>query len=157
MTAVLAQAPLRHMRAQAPQYVRIVVGSDVSETEVEARFAFRHRNLRFQESFQQSAKTFALQPGDGVHIPIAAPHCVQNGNGVMFSFNITFHAPASGRRSALHCLNRHIRRIGITPVAVGKSDLRGGAKYLAFQGLRYAARPLKILGRSNGSEEEYAW
>jgi cupin superfamily protein len=136
------------LQVRGQKTVHVFPRSIISEEEVEARFAVSHRNLRFQESFQQTAKTFDLQPGDGLHIPIAAPHWVKNGSGVSISFSITFHTPVSERRSALHRLNSHIRRIGITPVAVGKSDLRDGAKYLAFQGLRYAARPLKLLGRS---------
>jgi hypothetical protein len=137
------------LQIRGQKTVHVFPRSIISDEEVEARFAVSHRNLRFQESFQETAMTFGLQPGDGVHIPIAAPHWVQNGNGVSVSFSITFHTPASERRSSLHRLNSHIRRIGITPVAVGKSDLRDGAKYLAFQGLRYAARPLKLLGRSH--------
>jgi hypothetical protein len=101
-----------------------------------------------EESFQQSALTFNLQLGVGLNIPMAPPHWVRNGAGVSVSFSITFHTPDSERRSALHRFNSHIRRSGITPVAVGKSDLRDGAKYLAFQGLRFAARPLKLLGIS---------
>jgi hypothetical protein len=136
------------LQIRGQKTVHVFPRSIISDEEVEARFAVSHRNLRYQESFQETAVTFDLQPGDGVHIPIAAPHWVQNGNGVSVSFSITFHTPWSERRSALHRLNSHIRRIGITPVAVGKSDLRDGAKYLAFQGFRYAARPLKLLGRS---------
>jgi hypothetical protein len=137
------------LQIRGQKAVHVFPRSIISEEEVEARFAVHHRNLRFQESFQKTATTFGLQPGDGVHIPIAAPHWVQNGDGVSVSFSITFHTPASERRSALHRLNSHIRRIGITPVAVGESELRDGAKYLAFQGLRYAARPLRLLGRSH--------
>jgi hypothetical protein len=136
------------LQIRGQKTVHVFPRSIISEEEVEARFAVSHRNLRFQDSFQKTAIPFDLRPGDGVHIPIAAPHWVQNGTGVSVSFSITFHTPASERRSALHRLNSHIRRIGITPVAVGKSDLRDGAKYFAFQGLRYAARPLKLLGGS---------
>jgi hypothetical protein len=136
------------LQIRGQKTVHVFPPSIISEEEVEARFAVSHRNLRFQDSYQKTATTFDLQRGDGVHIPIAAPHWVQNGPGVSVSFSITFHTPASERRSALHRLNSHIRRIGITPVAVGSSDLRDGAKYLAFQGLRYAARPLKLLARS---------
>jgi len=137
------------MQIRGQKTVHVFPRSIISEEEVEARFAVSHRNLRFQESFQKTAATFDLQPGYGLHIPIAAPHWVQNGNGVSVSFSVTFHTPASERRSALHRVNSHIRRIGLTPAAVGQSDLRDGAKYLAFQGLRYAARPLKLLARSH--------
>jgi len=136
------------LQIRGQKTVHVFPRSIISDEEVEARFAVSHRNLRFQDSYQKTATTFELQPGDGVHIPIAAPHWVQNGTGVSISFSITFHTPASEKQSALHRLNNHIRRIGITPVAVGSSDLRDGAKYLAFQGLRYAARPLKLLGIS---------
>ncbi|HET9130294.1 MAG TPA: cupin domain-containing protein, partial [Terriglobia bacterium] len=136
------------LQIRGQKTVHVFPRSIISEEEVEARFAVSHRNLRFQESFQRTAMTFDLQPGDGLHIPIAAPHWVRNGTGVSISFSITFHTPASERRSALYRLNNHIRGMGITPVAPGKSVLRDGAKYIAFQGLRYAAHPLKTLGRS---------
>lgn len=136
------------MQIRGQKTVHVFPRSIIPEEEVEARFALSHRNLRYQDSFQKTARTFDLQPGQGLHIPIAAPHWVQNGTGVSVSYSITFHTPASEKKSALHRLNSHIRRIGITPAAVGKSEIRDGAKYLAFQGLRYAARPLKVLGRS---------
>jgi hypothetical protein len=133
------------LQIRGSKTVHVFPPSISTEREVEERFAVSHRNLHFQDAFQKSATTFQLSGGIGLHIPVAAPHWVKNGNDVSVSFSITFHTPASERRSALYRANSHIRSLGLTPCAVGRSKLRDSAKYFVFEGLRHAARPLKKL------------
>jgi hypothetical protein len=117
----------------------------VTDMEIEERCALGHRNLKFREEFQQAATTFDLRAGDGLHIPIAAPHWVENGEAVSVSFSITFQTPAAERRSALYHINGRLRQLGLMPHAVGISQFRDSAKYLAVKGLRCAAYPLRML------------
>jgi hypothetical protein len=131
------------LQIRGTKTVHVFPPSIITEEEVEERFALSHRNLRYREHFDAAATVFELKPGDGLHIPIAAPHWVKNGDNVSVSFSITFQTPASEKRSALYRINSHIRKFGLKPKAVGTSQVRDGAKYFAFQGLRYAARMIR--------------
>jgi hypothetical protein len=115
--------------------------SCATEIDREDRFSGAHRNFPYKEEYQKKATTFELQPGSGVHVPVAAPHWIQNGNGVSISFSITFRTPSSDRENFLYRVNRYLRRFGLSPTPVGQSPLRDSAKFYAFQALR----PIKVL------------
>jgi len=72
----------------------------------------RHRNIEWEPHRPQ---TFALGPGDGVYVPVHAPHWVKNGETVSVSLSITFQTPVSRRAARVHSLNGRIRRLGIAP------------------------------------------
>src|SRR5689334_6187735 len=78
------------LQIRGAKTVYVFPRSMLTEQQIEDRFTFSHRNLKFEASYQNRAEAFALSPGVGVHIPIAAPHWVQNGDSVSISFSITF-------------------------------------------------------------------
>ena len=131
------------LQVRGTKNIHVFPRSIVTERDIEARFAKEHRNLTFDETYQRTATTFELQPGQGVHVPIAAPHWVKNGNDVSISFSITFQTPASERRATLYRLNGHIRKLGITPAPVGESNARDAIKFYFFQAGKRALRPLR--------------
>ncbi len=111
----------------------------VPHDEMEARLGGgTHRNLTFQDEYQAAAMSFRLEPGLGVHVPVGAPHWVQNGDGVSISFSITFRSHASERESALCRLNTRLRGTGIAPMPIGASAVRDAVKFGAVQLLRPA-------------------
>lgn len=91
-----------------------------------------HRNLHFEERFDENSQLFELQPGDGVHVPVKAPHWVKNGPSVSISFSITWRSKLSIAEADLHRMNAWLRRHGITPAAE-RSGLRDGLKISAFR------------------------
>ncbi len=95
----------------------------ISEEQIEAFFAGAHRNLPYSEKFAQRGQWFELNPGDGLHFPIAAPHWVRNGSEVSISFSITFQTDASRDRQSLHRFNRKLRSWGWRPKDAGKNGL----------------------------------
>jgi cupin superfamily protein len=117
----------------------------LSQKDLEERFALTHRNVTVDEALHEKASKFELHPGEGVHIPLAAPHCVQNGDQVSISLSVTFRTRSSQRESALYHINARLRSFGIDPVPVRTSRLRDTLKYGAFQGVRLAVRPFKLL------------
>jgi len=128
----------------------------LTEQEIEDRFTFSHRNLKFNESNQRSAEAFLLSPGVGLHIPIAAPHWVRNGESVSISFSITFRTAASEREAALYRFNSKLRARGFCPAPVHSSPLRDSMKLATYHGLRFALRPAKmLLGQRNGGGRRY--
>lgn len=114
-----------------------------TEEEREQRFAGAHRNLTFKDEYQARATTFELLPGTGVHVPVAAPHWIQNGADVSISFSITFRNHASERENVLYRLNAQLRRWGFSPAPVGRSLLRDSLKWSTYQVLRPIRRALR--------------
>ena len=79
-----------------------------------------------------------MNPGDGLHFPVAAPHWVQNGPEVSISFSITFQTKDSADRKSLHRLNKQLRKFGLRPSNVGASPWRDRAKLAVVNGIRAA-------------------
>ena len=86
----------------------------LSEQNLEAFFSgTAHRNLPFEDWYNTRSERFELEPGDGLHFPVAAPHWVQNGPEVSISFSITFQTQDSTDRQSLHRLNEQLRKFGL--------------------------------------------
>jgi ribosomal protein L16 Arg81 hydroxylase len=119
--------------------------SAVSEQELERFYRGEHRNLALADRAGHRAQVFELGPGDGVHVPVNAPHYVRNGDAVSVSFSITFRTPEGDRRSAVYAVNDRLRRLGLAPRAVGAVPLVDRTKYLGYSIYQRAQRR---LGRS---------
>jgi len=104
----------------------------LSEEVIERFYCGEHRNLIFDEGRASEAIKFDLGPGHGVHVPVNAPHYVQNGTEASVSFSITFRTPEGDRRSLVYRVNERMRSIGITPRPVGAAFLVDRAKHLAY-------------------------
>lgn len=96
-----------------------------------------HRNIDWEPVRPQ---TFALSPGDGVYVPVHAPHWVQNGETVSVSLSITFRTPVSDRAARVHSFNSRVRRLGMSPRPPGEHVATDRAK----------ERVLTSLGRLRG-------
>jgi hypothetical protein len=105
----------------------------LTTAELERFFGGAHRNLTFKEEYRGHARPFELTPGVGVHVPVTAPHWVQNGPEVSVSFSITFQTAASLRWAHVHRVNSRLRRLGLRPGPVGASPVMDAAKQLAFR------------------------
>jgi hypothetical protein len=97
--------------------------------------AFEHRNLPWRDVFQTTAWTVPLQPGQGVHFPVAVPHWVKNGPEVSISFSITFRSRSSESREFIYRTNARLRKLGFAPRPPGQSLLLDGTKRAAFAAL----------------------
>ena len=83
-----------------------------------------------------------LAPGDGVHVPVNAPHYVLNGPQPSVSFSITFRTPEGNRRSAVYRVNDRLRALGLRPRPVGATPLVDRAKYVGYALYERARRTL---------------
>jgi len=120
----------------------------VSDVDLERFFSGAHRNLRFDERWQGRASECRLAPGRGVHVPVAAPHWVKNGDGVSISFSVTFRSARSKRIANIHQMNQRLRRCGMRPCPLGASALRDRFKHGANWVIRGASR---LFRRVNGA------
>jgi hypothetical protein len=117
--------------------------SVLSEREIESFFNGGHRNLAYRDEYAHRSSAFALAPGKGVHVPVIAPHWVQNGPEVSISFSVTFRTAASTRTAQVHRFNAALRRWGLRPAPAGESRLRDTVKQLLF---RTGARAARLVG-----------
>ena len=139
------------LQIRGEKEMHVFDGSDrtiMPEDELERFYTGGFRNLVFKDDFEKKAKVFTLQPGDALHVPVAYPHWVKNGNAVSISFSITFLAGESYRRAALYRINHKLRKMGLRPSGVGNSSFSDGLKFTAFKTLR----TIKSLVRRTPSE-----
>ena len=140
---------LLQIRGQKSVYMFPQDDRDIlTEENLEAFFTGGHRNLPYEKWYDERSERFELNPGDGLHFPVAAPHWVQNGPEVSISFSITFQTKDSADRRSLHRLNREMRRWGIQPTGVGRSPWRDAAKLGLVSGIRAAKRMVGIRDKA---------
>jgi hypothetical protein len=116
----------------------------VSEADLEAFYRGAHRNLVYCEEFANRGVMFALEPGQGLHLPVTAPHHVRNGTSVSVSFSVTFKSNVSRRRAALFHANSRLREWGMQPTPVGIDRWRDSSKYLLSRAVHLATRLVRL-------------
>jgi hypothetical protein len=110
----------------------------LSEQELEDFFTSEEqRGLTYKIGSEEQATLLELNPGSGLHVPVTAPHWVENGETVSVSFSITFQTPANERRAAVYRVNAGLRRLGFNPTPFGGS---GAADFLKYNGWRAVGR-----------------
>lgn len=138
---------LAHLRGQ--KTVHVLPTTYLSEPERDQYFHTGKYRL-FTEACRKQAATFTLTPGQGVHVPMATPHWVENGDAVSISFSLTFRSLGSERRTIVGRVNDRLRQRGFKPAPYGQSHWRDSAKFYGFRAIRRAGR---LLGRSAGPDE----
>jgi hypothetical protein len=86
------------------------------QLELERSFGVGHRNMDYVPA---AMTPFVMDPGDGVYVPVAAPHWVQNGDTVSVSLSITWRTEVALRAERVHAFNDRLRRRGLEPKAPG--------------------------------------
>lgn len=118
----------------------------ISELDLEDYFSSdSHRNLEYRDEYARRCDRFELTPGLALHVPMAVPHWVKNGDGVSVSFSITFRTAASRDRERLYQLNARLRSLGLSPHPVGASASRDAAKLGLYQVYHRARRILRSV------------
>ncbi|MGH7729035.1 MAG: transcriptional regulator [Vulcanimicrobiaceae bacterium] len=117
------------------------------EDEIERFWTVDNNAAVYKPQFESRANTFALVPGRGVHIPVNAPHWVQNGDQVSVSISINFHYH-DRLLADVYRANYWMRRLGLRPTPPRRSALRDGIKGSLYG----SARTLRglVRGRSAG-------
>jgi len=128
----------------------MMIGSFESDTDLhlkaEELHGGEHRNLT---SPAHDLVSFELAPGDGVYVPVHAPHLVRNGEQTSISLSITWRTGATRRVARIYAHNAGVRRRGGTPIPPGQSFYRD----TVASGLRVAnalQRPVRRMRSSRG-------
>jgi Cupin-like domain len=101
-----------------------------------------HRNLPWDDRYAPRGKRFDLQAGDGIHVPLMAPHWVQNGPYVSISFSVTWRSAHSYAEAEARGLNAALRRRGLSPNSPKRYPARNILKSTAFRALRKVSNVL---------------
>lgn len=115
----------------------------LTERELERFWVGEWNAADYKLRYQDRAKVFRLAPGEAVHIPVTAPHWVQNDNNVSVSLSINFEWKDE-LISNVYRANFMLRSLGMRPKSPGVSRFMDSTKNLAmsigFRPVQYAAR-----------------
>lgn len=119
------------LQIRSPKYFHVGSFRDpqVHQVQIEKMYAGA-RNL---DRLPDDPVLYELHPGDGLYVAPCAPHWVETGEEVSVSLSITFRTPVTERASHVHALNRHLRKLRLSPKAPGHSIGRDRAKDGAFR------------------------
>jgi hypothetical protein len=105
------------------------------DVEIERYWALDNNAALYKPEYQNRAHVHRMTPGDGAHIPVNAPHWVQNGDSPSVSLSINFEF--KGRtRSDVYRANFFLRLLGLKPTPPGQSQLKDATKRLALPALQ---------------------
>ena len=93
---------------------------------------------------QKDAVAYDLRAGMGVHVPVTAPHWVQNMNNISVAISFTYELRSVDRLAKIYRLNHQLRRLGFEPTPPGVSPWRDRLKAATARtlaDLRAAAKP----------------
>jgi hypothetical protein len=110
------------------------------EQELERFWTVDTNAALYKPDLQQRAHIYRLKPGNGVHIPINAPHWLRNGDDVSISVNFNFWEH-DRERANLYRANYYLRQLRFAPVAPFVSPGRDFLKK-PFGAAVYATREL---------------
>jgi len=128
------------LQIRGRQTLRVFERTMLSAEELERLHARGQRELVWRDAHAALGRSYNLMPGLGVHVPVAAPYCVQTGPEESIAVSIGFRTRASARAAQAHRMNAFLRRLGFDPSPVGESPWLDRLKQLAFKIRR--ARPL---------------
>jgi hypothetical protein len=127
----------------------------VAERELEAfHGAWSLDETILRDELEPRARVIDAAPGTGVFMPFTAPHAVRNGPEISVTLSVTFITNRMRREQALFSANHRLRKLGISPRAVGSSRVHDAAKLGVFGALD-GARGLLRGGMKSGQGARY--
>lgn len=110
----------------------------------------RHRYQSYQERYEQRARVFHLQPGDGVHIPYIHPHWVRTHDEYSVSMAMTWKTPEVERLNKIRLMNGTLRHYGWPQNPPGISPLADSLKVGIHDTARLVIDPLRRSEKIRG-------
>lgn len=108
----------------------------VPAVQSEAFHAGGHRNLDWRDAFRDRGMAVTLLPGDAIHVPVKAPHFVENGPVVSVSLSVTWRSDRSVAEGELHSLNGLLRRRRLPIGRIGARPEAQGMRRIAYRIMR---------------------
>ena len=95
-----------------------------------------HRNLPWRDEFAAKGQQIHIVPGQAIHVPVKAPHWVQNGDHPSISLSVTWRSEWSYAEADARAFNHVLRKIGLRPASPRPFPARNAAKSLAWRAMR---------------------
>lgn len=99
-----------------------------------------HRNLPFRDEYASKGQPITLTPGEGLYVPVKAPHWVRNGPATSVSLSVTWRSEWSYREADAHAFNRLLRGAGLSPAMPARYPRQNMLKAYAWRALAKAKR-----------------
>jgi hypothetical protein len=115
---------------------------DAEDEVLDRYYSGGHRNL---DEMPANARKFPLEPGDGVFVPLHAPHVVRSGPDPSISLSVTWTTPGSRELGVLHGFNGRMRKLRLNPASPGSRPSVDRAKVGAWRTAAKAASAAKGL------------
>lgn len=116
----------------------------LTEEEIERFWMVDNNAAVYKQQYQHRATVYAMSAGKAIHVPVNAPHWVQNKNNVSVTLSVNFqfreNYPAHVYRA-----NYLLRKVGITPTPPGRSQFRDHLKCFAMNATYVPARRARRL------------
>ncbi|HEX5182567.1 MAG TPA: cupin-like domain-containing protein [Allosphingosinicella sp.] len=130
------------LQIRGSKTIMIVPGAEdvVPDEKHEAYHVGGHRNLPWHDDYEARGETFALTPGEAVHVPLMWPHWVKNGPEPSISFSITWKSHWVYEEADVRGMNHLLRRLGVDPKPPAPFPRRNMGKALAYRAIRKARR-----------------
>jgi mannose-6-phosphate isomerase-like protein (cupin superfamily) len=112
--------------------VTVSRSSKVTDREIEQFYWGDYNAVTHRSDFDADSETFHLKAGDCLHIPVNAPHWVENGPEPCIAYSLLLYLPENVERAHAFQFNHFLRRIGLKPHYVGPSSLRDRMKARAL-------------------------
>lgn len=95
-----------------------------------------HRNLVWQDELAHGGTEWPLSAGQGLFVPVMAPHYVRNGPTVSISLSITWRSDWSFAEADARAFNGLLRKLGVIPNAPGRFPAANKGKAVAWRIIR---------------------
>ena len=115
----------------------------VTHEELERYFDGNVSSGVYRPERESEATVYNLHAGQGVHVPVAVPHWVQNKDNVSVAISVNYDLRSVYRLTRLYRMNSRMRRLGWRPTPPGVSAWRDGVKLTAAGGAAYLRALLK--------------
>jgi hypothetical protein len=112
----------------------------LTDRELEAFFSGDLNAARYRAERQADATVFDFAPGNGVHLPILAPHWTRNGDSVSVAISVNCSLRSGARLGALYRFNHLLRERGLPVSAPGINPSIDRCKMFAMRGMAFAKR-----------------
>lgn len=133
------------MQLRGSKTMTLFPAADPDLTPGELQEAFHrgsHRNLPFHDDFAGKGKPIDLTPGEGLYVPVKAPHWVQNGPATSISLSVTWRSEWSYREMDAHAFNAMLRKAGMKPGLPARHPGQNLVKAYAWRALnKLKAKP----------------
>ncbi|HTB67223.1 MAG TPA: hypothetical protein VK727_13420 [Steroidobacteraceae bacterium] len=93
----------------------------VTAQELEKFYAVSRNIAVYRADRQNDCEKYDLHAGYGVHLPVCAPHWVQNRDNVSVALSVNYELRSIGRLEKVHRFNRRLRGLGVDPSIPGNN------------------------------------